>query len=133
MAPDPIAKTLFKNCDTDEDGTISFSEFAIVMYFLTQAPKEEKLKRIFKLLDMNGSGTLSSREIVQLVKHAYDVRGQLNFDYNVKGIQIFRLMDKDGDMRVNCQEFVKACLADAELSQLLEDLVSPISCISGSN
>lgn len=104
------------------------------MYFLTKAPKEEKLKHIFKLLDMDGSGTLSSKEVVQVVKHAYDVRGQLNFDYNVKGIQIFRVMDKDGDMKVNCQEFVDACLADSELSQLLEDLVSPINSISaGSN
>ena len=130
MAPDQIATTLFKNCDTNKDGTISFTEFVTTLYFLTKAPKQEKLEHIFKLLDMDGNGTLSSREVVQVVKHAYDIHGQLNFDYNAKGIQIFRTMDANNDMRVNCEEFVQACLNDQELSKLMEDLLGPMNGIS---
>ena len=58
-----MAETLFKNCDTNKDGTLSFKEFAMTLYFLTRAPKEEKLRHIFFLLDMDGNGSLSSREV----------------------------------------------------------------------
>ena len=58
-----MAETLFKNCDTNKDGSISFQEFAMTLYFLTHASKEEKLKHIFILLDADGNGTLSSTEV----------------------------------------------------------------------
>ena len=61
--PDQMAETLFKNCDTNKDGSISFQEFAMTLYFLTHASKEEKLKHIFILLDADGNGTLSSTEV----------------------------------------------------------------------
>ena len=61
--PDQMAETLFKNCDTNKDGSISFQEFAMTLYFLTHASKEEKLKHIFTLLDADGNGTLSSTEV----------------------------------------------------------------------
>ena len=35
-------------------------------------------------------------------------------------------MDKDGDMRVNCEEFVNACMKDPELSSLLEEMLGTI-------
>ena len=61
--PDQMAETLFRNCDTNKDGSISFQEFAMTLYFLTHASKEEKLKHIFILLDADGNGTLSSTEV----------------------------------------------------------------------
>ena len=61
MNTDQLAETLFKNCDQNKDGTICFKEFAVTIYFLTKAPKEEKLRHIFSLLDMDGNGSLSSR------------------------------------------------------------------------
>ena len=54
------------------------------------------------------------------MKQAYDILGQLNFDYNRKGIEIFRKMDTDGDMKVSRAEFVEACVEDEELCSLLE-------------
>ena len=67
--PDQMAETLFKNCDTNKDGTLSFKEFAMTLYFLTKAPKEEKLKHIFLLLDTDGNGSLSSREVSSYLHH----------------------------------------------------------------
>lgn len=54
------------------------------------------------------------------MKQAYDILGQLNFDYNREGIEIFRKMDVDGDMKVSRAEFVEACVKDDELCSLLE-------------
>ena len=66
-------------------------------------------------------------QVIQVIKHAHDIRGDLNFDYNKKGIEIFRSMDKSGDMRVNCEEFVNACMTDSELSLLLENMFGTFS------
>ena len=123
MNPDQIAERVFKSCDENKDGTISMNEFAMTLYFFTKAPKEEKLSHIFNLLDFDGNGMLSSQEVVQAIKHAYDIRGDLNFDYNSKGIEVFRKMDKDGDLRVNRKEFIATLIEDEKLCQLLEDIL----------
>ena len=91
---------------------------------MTKAPKEVKLRHIFNILDIDGSGTLSAQEVVQAVKNAHNILGDLNFDYNSKGIQVFRAMDSDGDLRINQEEFVQACLKDENLGDLMEKLMS---------
>jgi Ca2+-binding EF-hand superfamily protein len=88
MNPTKLAEQVFKAGDTDKDGTISFREFASIMYLMTKAPKEEILNAIFGILDLNGDGTLSSAEVIQAVKQAYDLMGQLNIDFNNKGIEV---------------------------------------------
>ena len=86
--PNLIAEKVFQTCDENKDGTICFNEFAIFMYMMTKASKEEKLKHIFDVLDSNGSGTLSSNEVVQAIKIGHDIIGDLNFDYNQKGVEV---------------------------------------------
>jgi Ca2+-binding EF-hand superfamily protein len=86
--PTQLAELVFKAGDSNKDGTISFREFASIMYIMTKAPKEEKLNAIFGILDLNGNGTLSSAEVIQAVKQAYDLMGQLNIDFNNKGIEV---------------------------------------------
>ena len=66
-------------------------------------------------------------QVIHVIKHAHDIKGDLNFDYNKRGIEIFRNMDKSGDMRINCEEFVNACMTDSELCVLLEDMFGALS------
>ena len=54
------------------------------IYLLTQAPKEEKLLRVFAVLDADDSGFLSCKEVVHAVRQSYDILGDLNRDYNCK-------------------------------------------------
>ena len=122
--PDQLAEKVFKNWDADQNGCISFAEFAYIIFLMTKAPKEVKLRHIFNILDIDGSGTLSAQEVVQAVKNAHNILGDLNFDYNSKGIQVFRAMDSDGDLRINQEEFVQACLKDENLGDLMEKLMS---------
>ena len=91
---------------------------------MTKAPKEVKLRHIFNILDVDCNGTLSAAEVVQAIKHAHNILGDLNLDYNSKGIQVFRAMDSDGDLRINQEEFIQACLKDDNLGDLMEKLMS---------
>ncbi|TRY76396.1 hypothetical protein TCAL_17421 [Tigriopus californicus] len=121
--PNPIAQRVFQACDQDHDGTISFREFVFACSIFTNAPREEKMKRIFDVLDQDQSGSLSCQEVIKCVKQTYDILGQLNMDYNRKGIEVFRVMDQDGDMKVSKEEFLNACLKDEELCGLLQKSV----------
>ena len=100
MDPNAIAKRVFEACDLDRDGHISFGEFVFSIYILTKAPKEEKLERVFAILDLDASGSLSCSEVVNAVKQSCNILGKLNCDFNRKGIEIFRQMDANGDMKV---------------------------------
>eukprot|EP00093_Oithona_nana_P001781 01781.XXX_10833_11651_1 [CDS] Oithona nana genome sequencing. len=124
--PNLIAEKVFQTCDENKDGTICFNEFAIFMYMMTKASKEEKLKHIFDVLDSNGSGTLSSNEVVQAIKIGHDIIGDLNFDYNQKGVEVFRKMDTNNDMKVTSDEFIDACLKDEKLMELLEGFIAAL-------
>ena len=70
---------------------------------------------------------IACMQVIHVIKHAHDIKGDLNFDYNKRGIEIFRNMDKSGDMRINCEEFVNACMTDSELCLLLEDMFGALS------
>ena len=124
MNTDQFAKRVFKIWDTNHDGYISFEEFCFIIYLMTKAPIEEKLKHVFTILDSDNNECLSSCEIISAIKHAHNMTGDLNFDYNSKGIQIFRQMDSDGNLKINQDEFVKACLKDDDLCKLFESLIS---------
>lgn len=120
--PDAIARRTFAASDTDGDGKISFAEFVTTLYLVTAAPKELKLRKLFRALDEDRSGCLSCGEVMAAVKRAYDILDSLNFspDFNAVGVDVFRSMDLDGDLRVTEAEFVARCLQDAQLSRLLE-------------
>jgi len=85
--PNQMAETLFKNCDTNKDGSISFQEFAMTLYFLTHASKEEKLKHIFILLDADGNGTLSSTEVNIFCKSEVIIYSNLKNDLQYLKVQ----------------------------------------------
>eukprot|EP00095_Tigriopus_kingsejongensis_P000811 maker-scaffold941_size78300-snap-gene-0.15 protein:Tk00811 transcript:maker-scaffold941_size78300-snap-gene-0.15-mRNA-1 annotation:"conserved hypothetical protein" len=121
--PNPIAKRVFEACDTNSDGTISFREYILAVTIFTKAPQAVKMKHVFGVLDEDKSGTLSTQEVIKCVKQTYDILGKLNTDYNRRGIEVFRQMDKDGDMKISETEFVDACLADPELAELLQTSV----------
>ena len=75
---------------------------------------------MFVLTDEDKSGHLSCKEVIVAVKQAYDILGKLNCDYNQKGIEVFREMDANGDMKISLEEFINAATKDPDLCQLLE-------------
>ncbi len=54
---------MFKEIDTDGNGTIDYSEFLMATMNETQLLSTDKLKAAFKMFDKDGSGTISKEEI----------------------------------------------------------------------
>ena len=57
-----LEKRIFNMYDENRDGRISFAEFMVVMYVLSNGTPEDNLKQIFRIVSgqLNNSGTISS-------------------------------------------------------------------------
>ena len=53
--------------DLDGNGYIDYTEFVAATMDLSKLSEEDKLTRAFKLFDSDGSGTISSDEIAEVL------------------------------------------------------------------
>ena len=57
-----LEKRIFNMYDENRDGRISFAEFMVVMYVMSNGTPEENFKQIFRILDADGNGVITLRE-----------------------------------------------------------------------
>ena len=57
-----LEKRIFNMYDHNRDGRISFPEFMVVMYVMSNGTPEENFKQIFRILDADGNGVITLRE-----------------------------------------------------------------------
>ena len=78
----------------------------------------------FSMYDVDGSGFIELAEMMKLVKSIFQMMNQTNanrahLNPAERARTIFRVMDKDGDGRVNREEFISTCLAEPKILSLL--------------
>ena len=84
-----------------ENGVINFPEFSAMWNMYKEWSLDDELKAIFRVVDTDESGYLSSDEVRQLlVGH-----GELISDGQLE--EYMKVMDVNGDGRVNYDEFLK--------------------------
>merc|ERR1711860_39831 len=117
---------LFNLLDFDDDDRIEFPELMLYLYATNEdLSREQKLKRSYNFYDNNGSGKISQEEMVEaLVKlekihpeHVEDKEGELVIPNDV--LNLFALMDFEGDGKIKYKEFLKATMHYRRLGMLL--------------
>lgn len=95
-------KDMIKEVDANNDGTIDFPEFLLMMAGkMDEAGEDEKIKVAFKVFDRDGDGYISAHE----VRHVMFNLGETLTDEEVD--EMIREADTNGDGRVDYEEFVK--------------------------
>ena len=56
-----LEKRIFNMYDENRDGRISFAEFMVVMYVMSNGTPEENFRQIFRILDADGNGVITLR------------------------------------------------------------------------
>ena len=102
--------------DTDQDGTISFLEFAKLMIanatevlskFWKCFRDVKVLRQAFKQFDIDGDGKITKQEVAQGMKKS-------NRDFTMEDIEtLFILADKDGDGQIDFAEFATIMIPTA--------------------
>lgn len=54
---------IFKKCDLDQDGYISFKEFIAVVTSTSTTPTPERIKHAFDSFDLTGKGRISLEDL----------------------------------------------------------------------
>merc|ERR1712218_171243 len=121
---------VFRTFDSDKNGTIDFKEFLLAIDVTSSGSPEEKLNWAFSMYDVDGNGWIDLREMTRIVKSIYNMMGpnQVVMDKyespEARAEGIFKRMDVNHDGKVTRQEFVRCCLEDQKLIELLTPNVS---------
>merc|ERR1712212_862679 len=114
----------FRTFDTDKNGFIDFKEFLLAIDVTSSGTPEEKLNWAFSMYDVDGNGGIDQDEMTKIVKSIYQVMGPSKGKERMESAEerartIFRRMDVNNDNKVTRQEFVRCCLNDSKLLELL--------------
>jgi calmodulin len=91
--------------DADHSGSIDFSEFlAMMARKMRDTDSEEEIREAFKVFDRDNNGYISAAEL----RHVMTSIGEKLTDDEVD--EMIREADKDGDGRIDYQEFVQLML-----------------------
>ncbi|XP_023328104.1 neuronal calcium sensor 2 isoform X4 [Eurytemora carolleeae] len=116
---------VFRTFDSDKNGFIDFKEFLLAIDVTSSGSPEEKLNWAFSMYDVDGNGWIDLPEMTKIVKSIYNMMGPQQRAMDTlespesRAEGIFRRMDINSDGRVTRQEFVRCCLDDQKLIELL--------------
>ena len=115
---------IFRTFDKDNDGTIIFSEFMLAINIMGSGTVEEKLMWSFRMFDIDENGSIDLDEMTKIVQSIYGMLGS-NADVMIESTPearakaVFDKLDKNEDQLITQQEFVRGCLKDEELKNML--------------
>ena len=118
-----FANHVLRILDQDQNGVIEFKEFIVALDIMGAGTVNEKFRYAFRMYDINGDGAIDQGEMNQVLKTLYDLMGKYRFESNgaleERTKAFFAEVDKDGDGYLTVDEFLRGCLKDIELSNLL--------------
>jgi len=123
--PGEFADYVFNVFDNDKNGTIDFKEFICALSVTSRGRLDEKLKWAFQLYDIDGDGTITYDEMLQIVQSIYKMTGSMvklptDEDTPEKRVdKIFSNMDRDKDAKLTYDEFVEGSKQDPTIVQAL--------------
>ena len=97
MAEDEVDK-IMKIADTDGSGEIDYSEWIVATMDKRKLLSNEKMETAFNLFDRDSSGTISAKEVKDVLGLGKNIDDQV---WN----QIVREVDANGDGEISFEEF----------------------------
>ncbi|XP_074640288.1 neuronal calcium sensor 2-like [Tubulanus polymorphus] len=128
LFPDGKAKSfynhLFRTFDVDNSGKIDFKEFLLAISITQDGKPEEKLDLAFRLYDIDRNGAIEEEEMSEIIKAIYlmvDDEGEIQSDLppDNRARSIFQKMDTNSDGVLTKEEFIKGCMNDISLYNML--------------
>ncbi|KAK3936687.1 hypothetical protein QBC46DRAFT_394370 [Diplogelasinospora grovesii] len=99
---DAELQDLISEVDVNNDGVINFEEFLHLMsQKVKETDTEQELINAFKVFDQDGSGTISTEELRNVLRSLGENLTDAELD------EMIHLADENGDGQIDYQEFAK--------------------------
>ncbi|KAF3813572.1 hypothetical protein GH733_018725, partial [Mirounga leonina] len=126
--PKAYAQHVFRSFDANSDGSLDFKEYVIALHMTSEGRTNQKLEWAFSLYDVDGNGTISKNEVLEIVTAIFkmispeDVK-HLPEDENTpekRAEKIWGFFGKKDDDKLTEEEFIEGTLANKEILRLIQ-------------
>jgi len=131
------AKKMIEHADKNGDGVVDFEEFKQVWYRKVLSTNDQYINRVFDVFDDNGDGHIDAKELALILfpekmddnnkeeenKEPYDDAEEEEEDADNQKLiatvtKMINEVDKDGDGKIDFEEFKTAMMEDMEAGKL---------------
>ncbi|CAF4706203.1 unnamed protein product [Rotaria sp. Silwood2] len=121
--PKNYCKYAFDTFDTNDDGTIDFSEFRLSVAATKGGDVDERLSMAFDLYDTSDDQQVDQKELTKMITAMYQLNGVADQGGNnspkTRAAEITASLDVSGDRKLSKQEFIAGCKNDPYIRQIL--------------
>lgn len=122
-----FAAHLFRTFDKDVSGEIDFAEFACYLCINEYGGEVDKLRWVFQMYDMDGSGKITEDELREIVRLSYSMldshHEKPKETWEDMSTRLFRLMDTELLRQINIEAFIDTAQTDPEFKKLIQLIV----------
>lgn len=123
-----FAEHVFRTFDTNQDSWLDFREFIVGLSIMSRGTVDERLEWAFSMYDLDGNGTVSHAEALEIVRSICKMMGpaaespspEEGNTPEEKTDKMFARMDKNEDGNLTLREFVEAAKKDPTTMKLLQ-------------
>uniref|UniRef100_A0A6U1WIH6 EF-hand domain-containing protein n=1 Tax=Vannella robusta TaxID=1487602 RepID=A0A6U1WIH6_9EUKA len=119
LSMNPLVMRVIRVFDVNNDDNVNFRQFAKTLAVLSKnAPSEQKMELVFKVLDLDNDGFITQQDIEQVLKMM--IGSQIISPHDLERIaaETVREYDSTGDGKITFAEF-KDVLGDVDWDQKL--------------
>lgn len=120
-----FSEYIFKAIDVDSKNYIEFSDFIVYFYIASFGTQKEKIELAFKIFDLKKNNVIGKKEFRKVLKalHYQTCDQKDNHINNLKFDNqldvIMNSLDKNGNSIIEFDQFLKGCLEDSYIEDLL--------------
>ncbi|XP_061702364.1 recoverin a [Syngnathoides biaculeatus] len=126
--PTAYARHVFRSFDTNSDGTLDFKEYIVALHLTSGGRTRQKLEWAFALYDVDGNGTISKNEILEIVRSIFnmipaDDQERLSQDENTpekRAEKVWSFFGKKNNDKISEGEFIRGVMDNKDILRLIQ-------------